>query len=89
LIKKKKKLLIDLLFIFYTTNKQSFSGETAQRWLPPGEIKGASDIHNFFSCCGGSIDLEACCANRLVTFDEPINVDQRRPGMGRNVTDKK
>eukprot|EP01036_Dinobryon_divergens_P025003 gene25003-33507_t len=61
---------------------ESFSGETAQRWLPPGETKGGAEIHNFYSCCGGLADSEGCCWGRHLTFDEPENISFRKPGMG-------
>ena len=31
-----------------------FSGETAQRWMAPGETQGASTMHYFWSCCGAA-----------------------------------
>lgn len=61
---------------------ESYCGETAQRWLPPGETKGGAEIHFFYSCCGSRV-LESlgCCRRRHLTFDDPDDYTQLRPGM--------
>ena len=62
---------------------ESFSGETAQRWLPPGETKGGGVVHHFYSCCGAKErDAPGCCSTRHKTFDETENEWGRKPGMG-------
>lgn len=62
---------------------ESFTGETAQRWMAPGETKGASDIHNFYNCCGApEVTAMGCCYTRHCAFGEPESFDFRRPGMG-------
>jgi hypothetical protein len=62
---------------------ESFSGETAQRWLPPGENEGGAVVHNFYSCCGNpDFNSPGCCASRHLTYEEPERLEQRRPGMG-------
>lgn len=60
-----------------------FSGETAQRWLPPGETKGGGVVHNFWSCCG-SYDEKAlgCCYTSHSKFGDNDDYTLRRPGMG-------
>lgn len=40
---------------------ESFSGETAQRWLAPGDAEHRNEVHSFFSCCGGLRDSPGCC----------------------------
>lgn len=62
---------------------ESFTGETAQRWMAPGDSKGAAEVLSFWSCCG-SDDPKAvgCCYNRHIGFGEPDQVEMRRPGMG-------
>mmetsp|Transcript_55002 Transcript_55002/g.108636 ORF Transcript_55002/g.108636 Transcript_55002/m.108636 type:complete len:98 (+) Transcript_55002:105-398(+) len=60
---------------------ESYSGETAQRWLPPGS-KGGDAVHNFYTCCGGDLESPGCCWTRHRTFDEPEDVGMRQPGMG-------
>eukprot|EP01039_Chlorochromonas_danica_P000124 gene125-132_t len=61
---------------------ESYAGETAQRWMAPGETKGAADIYNFYSCCGGDLRSPGCCRGPHKTFDEPeVDFSQRRPGM--------
>lgn len=61
---------------------ESFAGETAQRWLPPGETKGGGIVHYFYTCCGGGQDSEPCCYTAHRSFDEPEDIHQRLPGMG-------
>jgi len=62
---------------------ESFSGETAQRWLPPGETQGGGVIHNFYSCCGNpDMNSPGCCWSPHVGYDEPESTDLRLPGMG-------
>ena len=65
---------------------ESWCGETAQRWMAPGETKGGAEVHNFYSCCG-NIDMasKGCCATRHEGYDEPESEEKwgRRPGMGR------
>ena len=63
---------------------ESWCGETAQRWMAPGETEGGGDIHNFYSCCGASaIRSTGCCATRHEGYDEPESSDWgRRPSMG-------
>ena len=62
---------------------ESYCGETAQRWMDPGETKGGGEIHNFYSCCGGNIESKGCCYSAHYSFDEPEeNFSFRRPGMG-------
>ena len=60
----------------------SYSGETAQRWLAPGDTKGGGIVHNFYTCCGGAKDSPGCCARPHITFDEPEEFSLRKPGMG-------
>lgn len=67
---------------FKQSNTCLWLGETAQRWMDPGETKDAAVIHNFYSCCGGLKDAPGCCKRRHMTFDEPEDVTFRRPGMG-------
>ena len=58
-------------------------GETAQRWMDPGDYKGGAIVHHFYSCCGNrSIESTGCCQRRHMTFDEPEDVSFRKPGMG-------
>jgi hypothetical protein len=60
-----------------------FSGETAQRWLPPGETKGGGVIHNFWSCCGSYDELAlGCCFTAHAAFGDMGDYSLRRPGMG-------
>ncbi len=65
---------------------ESYSGETAQRWMAPGETEGGGTIHNFFSCCADpDPKSEGCCATRHTSYDEPEDTAAswgRRPGMG-------
>ena len=61
---------------------ESFSGETAQRWLPPGETQGGGVIHYFYTCCGGSADSPGCCWTPHVGYDEEMSHNMRQPGMG-------
>jgi hypothetical protein len=64
---------------------ESFCGETAQRWMAPGETRGGGIVHNFYSCCGATeINAPGCCARRHFTYDtdDVPGVEQRRPGMG-------
>ena len=64
---------------------ESFCGETAQRWLPPGETAGSSVLHYFYSCCGGSQTSPGCCSGIHKSWDDPdddISTWGRRPGMG-------
>lgn len=62
---------------------ESFCGETAQRWMAPGETEGAGTVHNFYSCCGGKErSAPGCCSTYHKTFDEAENEWGRRPGMG-------
>jgi len=62
---------------------ESFSGETAQRWMAPGETEGGSVVHNFYSCCGNrERESPGCCFTRHKTFDEQGDDWGRRPGMG-------
>jgi hypothetical protein len=62
---------------------ESFTGETAQRWMAAGDTQGAADIHNFWSCCGnGDSKSEGCCYTRHAGFGEPDDIMLRRPGMG-------
>lgn len=65
-----------------TQFRYSYSGETAQRWLPPGETEGGAVVHYFYTCCGGQKDSPGCCAGRHRTFDEPEDFSMRQPGMG-------
>mmetsp|Transcript_988 Transcript_988/g.2131 ORF Transcript_988/g.2131 Transcript_988/m.2131 type:complete len:100 (+) Transcript_988:46-345(+) len=62
---------------------ESFTGETAQRWLAPGDTVGGGDVHNFWSCCGSSdVKAEGCCYTRHAGFGEPEDITMRKPGMG-------
>lgn len=64
---------------------ESWCGETAQRWMAPGETKGGGDIHSFYSCCGASDPAAGgCCATRHEGYDEPESGGGwgRRPDMG-------
>lgn len=65
---------------------ESFCGETAQRWMAPGETEGAGNIHNFYSCCSNpDPNSPGCCATRHQSYDEPEDHASswgRRPGMG-------
>ena len=63
---------------------ESYAGETAQRWMAPGETKGAGEIHFFFSCCRGTLESAGCCRRRHLTFDDPDDYTQLRPGMHQN-----
>lgn len=66
---------------------ESYAGETAQRWLAPGDNKDGAVIHDFYTCCGGAIDAPGCCNGPHLTFDDPDDImlatHGRRPGMGR------
>jgi len=49
---------------------ESYSGETKQRWAPPGE-ENCGDVHFFWSCCGdGDRDSPGCCTAAHVGFDD-------------------
>lgn len=62
---------------------ESFTGETAQRWMAPGETEGGGDVHDFYSCCGSRARADpGCCYTRHSAFGEPEEIMQRRPGMG-------
>lgn len=64
---------------------ESYSGETAQRWLPPGVTDGGGIVYNFYSCCGApDINAPGCCARKHFTYDtdDAPGLEQRRPGMG-------
>ena len=64
---------------------ESYCGETAQRWMAPGETEGAGEIHNFYSCCSNpDPNSPGCCATRHQSYDEPEDHASwgRRPGMG-------
>ena len=61
---------------------ESFTGETAQRWMDPGDEKGGAQIFNFYSCCGGKQDSPGCCYSAHKSFDDPEDFGFRRPGMG-------
>ena len=67
---------------------ESFSGETAQRWLAPGDTQGdvrGSDLKYFWTCCGAEEeDAPGCCAQRHLTFDDDVTDEEygRRPGDG-------
>ena len=52
-------------------HRESHSGETAQRWLPPGVTAGGGDILYFWSCCGAH-DREApgCVTLPHCSYDE-------------------
>jgi hypothetical protein len=51
---------------------QSWCGETAQRWLPPGSNANGAEVHFFWTCCGhASSDAPGCRRAAHVTFDEP------------------
>eukprot|EP01041_Mallomonas_annulata_P015217 gene15217-32239_t len=58
---------------------ESFSGETAQRWMAPGETIGGGVVHNFYSCCGGQLNAPGCCWTPHRSFDEPDDVKFRQP----------
>jgi hypothetical protein len=61
---------------------ESFCGETAQRWMEPGQTKGAGVIHQFYSCCGATtVDYPGCCSTFHKTFDEEENEWGRKPNM--------
>lgn len=52
---------------------ESYSGETAQRWLAPGVTEGASEVHYFWSCCGASApDAPGCYLGDHVSYDDDI-----------------
>jgi hypothetical protein len=62
---------------------ESFSGETAQRWMSPGDYEGGGITHYFWSCCGASDEYaKGCCFSFHITYDEPEPIEMRRPGMG-------
>jgi len=64
---------------------ESFCGETAQRWLAPGDTEGGGVVHEFYSCCGGkAVDTPGCCFTTHKTYDEAEVAWGRRPGMGSN-----
>ena len=66
-----------------THHPESYTGETAQRWMAPGDTEGAGEIHSFWSCCGSHDPKSAgCCYTRHVGFGEPDDICLRRPGMG-------
>ena len=65
-----------------TYHPESFSGETAQRWMAPGETIGGGVVHYFYTCCGNGKDSPGCCWTPHRTFDEPVDVSFRKPGMG-------
>lgn len=66
------------------SHPESFAGETAQRWLAPGEGRDTGgDVHFFWTCCGaGRRDALGCCAGRHVTYEEAESIAQRMPGAG-------
>ena len=52
---------------------ESWSGETAQRWLDPGVEAGGAVIHQFYSCCGAASRASiGCCAGRHYAFGEDM-----------------
>lgn len=62
---------------------ESFTGETAQRWMDPGETMGGAVIHNFYSCCGArESSAVGCCYSSHFSFTDPEDFSFRRPGMG-------
>lgn len=49
---------------------ESFGGETAQRWMAPGDTAGAGTVHTFWSCCGShNINSTGCCSALHASFD--------------------
>lgn len=40
---------------------ESYTGETAQRWLAPGDKEHRNDIHFFYTCCGQALGSSGCC----------------------------
>mmetsp|Transcript_5527 Transcript_5527/g.11367 ORF Transcript_5527/g.11367 Transcript_5527/m.11367 type:complete len:108 (-) Transcript_5527:468-791(-) len=54
---------------------ESWSGETAQRWLEPGDIKDGGVQHWFWTCCGApNADSLGCARGRHATYDEEPGV---------------
>ncbi len=50
---------------------ESYAGETAQRWLDPGDIKDSHKVHYFWSCCGASeYEAPGCKSSWHITFEE-------------------
>ena len=67
---------------------ESYAGETAQRWMAPGDTEGGGTVHNFWTCCGEtSIDSPGCCYTPHLCFGEEQSIDLRRPGAGVNDSD--
>ena len=72
---------------------ESYGGETAQRWLAPGDATGGGGaVFNFWSCCGGGdVRARGCCSTLHRSFDGETNalgdvaaeddVWGKRPGM--------
>jgi hypothetical protein len=62
---------------------ESYSGETAQRWLAPGLTEGGGKVHYFWTCCGDADEKHpGCIFQRHVTYDEEETFEFRRPGDG-------
>ena len=64
---------------------ESYAGETAQRWLAPGDTHGGGDVHYFWTCCGAEEeDAPGCCAQKHLTYDDVVMNEEygRRPGDG-------
>jgi len=57
------------------THSGHFSGETAQRWLDPGESAGIGHVvHFFWSCCGqADADAPGCLVARHASYDDDDN----------------
>jgi len=54
-----------------TFHPESFSGETAQRWLPPGVTEGGGDVHYFWTCCGhADKDHPGCSTKDHASYDD-------------------
>ena len=45
---------------------ESFAGETAQRWLAPGDKEHRNEVYYFYSCCGQGLGSPGCCYSRHV-----------------------
>ena len=66
-------------------HKESYSGETAQRWMNPGETEGGGIVHYFWTCCGKEdVNAIGCCAQKHLTYDDPDDDNSygRKPGDG-------
>ena len=54
---------------------ESFSGETAQRWLAPGDQSGGATIHDMWTCCGKTEnEAPGCCGTFHESYDGDVGL---------------